>query len=357
MTQDPQVVIVILNYNTIDLLKRFLSRVKSSMYADFKVVVADNGSTDGSAEYVRSYHPTIKLIELDKNYGFAGGYNKALEQVDGEYWILLNSDVKIDLYWITPMIDIMLANPNVAAVQPKIMQIEEYIRFEYAGAAGGFMDKFGYPFCQGRIFDRCEIDLSIYNEPKQIFWATGAAMLIRSNDFREAGGFDDHFFAHMEEIDLCWRLQNIGREVWICPDAKVYHIGGGTLSAQSSRKTFLNFRNNIALLYKNLHRKDIPWILFVRLILDGVAGLKYVSEGKFSHCWAIARAHFDFYRNIRYWNQKRREILVKKRTRDLVGWLDVSIVWQFFVKKRKEFYKLPTWRKLYAKPNPDFIKK
>ncbi len=339
-SNSPLVSVVILNYNTVELLEKLLPFVEKTVYGNFEIVVADNDSSDGSLEWVRKNYPKVKCIQLHTNLGFAGGYNEALRQLKSEYWVLLNSDVEVTENWLQPMVDLMLSSPDIAAVQPKMLDYQNRTLYEYAGASGGYVDQWGYPLCRGRIFDSLEVDNGQYNDQRQVFWATGAAMLVRAEQYNLVGGMDDDFFAHMEEIDLCWRLQNAGFQVWVCPTAEVYHMGGGTLSALSVRKTFLNFRNNLALLTKNLPVKSLISKLVMRLILDGIAGVKYVLDFKFNHCWAIVRAHWAFYLKFGKWWSKRDEQPNRKKPRDLIGWMPLSAVWQFFVKGIKTFSEL-----------------
>jgi len=311
--------------------------VEKTAYDNFEIVVADNDSSDGSLEWVQLNYPNVSCIKLLTNLGFAGGYNEALRQLKSDYWVLLNSDVEVTVNWLQPMVDLMLSSPKIAAVQPKMLDYQNRTMFEYAGASGGYLDRWGYPLCRGRIFDSLEEDTGQYNDARQVFWATGAAMLVRAEQYKLVGGMDDDFFAHMEEIDLCWRLQNTGFQVWVCPTAEVYHMGGGTLSALSVRKTFLNFRNNLALLTKNLPVRSLISKLMMRLVLDGIAGVKFILDFKFNHCWAIVRAHWAFYLKFGKWWSKRHEMPNREIPGDLVGWIPLSAVWLFFVKRIKTF--------------------
>lgn len=339
-TRQPLVSIVVLNYNTADLLQTLLPFALKTRYSNFEVVVIDNASTDNSLEVLESRFPEVKVISLEKNHGFAGGYNEGLRQLKSDFWVLLNSDVEVTENWLQPLVDQLLSNPKIAAVQPKILDYYNRRQFEYAGASGGYLDRLGYPFCRGRIFDTLEEDKGQYQAAKPVFWATGAAMLVRKEAYTEAGGMDEDFFAHMEEIDLCWRFQNLGYEVWVCPEAEVYHMGGGTLSSQSTRKTFLNYRNNLAMLFKNLPTQNLIQTLLIRLVLDGVAGMKLITEMKAGHCWAIAKAHFSFYLHFRGWYAKRRALPNKKPISELYGLWRSSIVWMFFIRNRKHFSQL-----------------
>lgn len=287
--------IVILNYNGKRHLERFLPSVTEySTIPDTEIVVADNASTDDSVEFLRNTYPGIRRILLNENYGFAGGYNKALAQIDAEYFVLLNSDVEVTPGWIEAMVQEMDKRPETAACQPKILSLNNRHHFEHAGACGGYIDRLGYPFCRGRLFSSLEEDKGQYDTIREIFWATGACLFIRSKDYFEAGGLDESFFAHMEEIDLCWRLKSRNRSVICVPQSTVYHLGGGSMSAKNSRKTYLNFRNNWCMLYKNLPDSEFRKIIFPRFILDYVAALQMVATGQFRHALQIPKARKDF---------------------------------------------------------------
>ena len=287
--------VVILNYNGAALMEEFLPSVIHSVNGmDAEVIVADNASTDNSLEFLKTNHPNVRTIVLDKNYGFADGYNRALAQIDAEYFVLLNSDVDVDAEWLKPLEFFMDNNPDVAVCQPKILSQKNDNYFEYAGAAGGFIDKYGYPFCRGRLFNDVEPDVGQYDEQKDIFWSSGACMLIRKKDYEDVGGLDGDFFAHMEEIDLCWRLKNRGRRIVCIPSSVVYHVGGGTLAQGNPRKTFLNFRNNLLMLYKNLPSSRVNRILFIRMVLDGLAALAMLAKGDVKNFKSVLKAHKDF---------------------------------------------------------------
>ncbi len=328
-----KVAVVILNWNGRKFLEQFLPFVilHSKEVAD--IVVADNASTDDSVSLIRSNYPEIRLIVNSTNGGFSKGYNDALKQVDAEYYVLLNSDIEVTENWIEPIIRLMDSDPMVAACQPKLLNYYDKNRFEYAGAAGGFIDKYGYPFCRGRMFLSLEEDKGQYDDTKDIFWATGACMFVRSSFYHEYGGLDEDFFAHMEEIDFCWRMRNLGYRIMYCPDSKVYHIGGGTLPKSSARKTYLNFRNNFSLLYKNLPKNRVIPVFAVRLILDGVAAFKFLLEGGFSDFIAVTRAHFSFYRNFKAIRRKRK--LQQQKPLNLI--YKGSIVTGYYLRKRKKF--------------------
>ncbi|NTW25542.1 MAG: glycosyltransferase family 2 protein [Lentimicrobium sp.] len=300
--------VVILNWNGKSFLEKFLPSVlqHSMPYAD--VIVADNASTDDSVEFLRKAYPEIEVICNTENGGFAKGYNDALSKVNAEYYILLNSDIEVTENWIQPVINLMESDPQIAACQPTIRSYHNPAKFEYAGAAGGFIDAYGYPFCRGRIFQQLEADDNQYNNPIEVFWATGACMFVRAEIFRRFGGFDEDFFAHMEEIDFCWRVKHEGLKIMVCPQSKVFHVGGGTLPKQSSFKTYLNMRNNISLLYKNLPAERLFPVFASRLILDGVAAFKFLVDGGFADFWAVVRAHMSFYRRFPVHRKKRQAI-------------------------------------------------
>jgi GT2 family glycosyltransferase len=336
----PKVAVVILNFNTAELLRTLIPFVIRSSYENMDLIVADNASTDDSLAVIHSFAKQgVGCIELDQNYGFSGGYNEALKQVEAEYYILLNSDVEVTENWIEPLVRMAESNKDIAAIQPKLLDYYKRDHFEYAGASGGYIDKLAYPFCRGRLFDTLEKDVNQYNEPCEIFWASGAALFIRSNDYRAAGGLDADFFAHMEEIDLCWRLKNMGKQIWVCPDSAVYHMGGGTLTAQSPRKTFLNFRNNLALITKNTPNRQRPRLLLTRLILDGIAGLKYLLNFEFKHCMAVIKAHWNFFFRYRFWENKS-HYTQHKAFLSHAGVYKKSIVKEFFISKKKTFSSL-----------------
>jgi len=301
-----KVAVVILNYNGKSFLERFLPTVIASCNPSLaEVVVADNASTDDSVSFMREYFPQVRLIENGSNGGFSTGYNMALQKIEAQYYVLLNSDIEVAPGWIEPVIDLMDADPKIAACQPKILSFYHREQFEYAGACGGFIDKYGYPFCRGRMFQHLENDEGQYDTPMEVFWATGACMFVRADLYHEIGGLDDSFFAHMEEIDLCWRLKNAGYKVYCCPQSVVYHIGGGTLPKNSPRKTYLNFRNNLSVLLKNLPDQRVAWVIFYRIMLDWVAALKFLFEGCLKDFRMVFKAHHDFYRRMKSLREKR----------------------------------------------------
>lgn len=336
-SKQPRVAVVILNWNGQQHLANFLPSVVASTYPNLAIIVGDNASTDTSVAWLQQEYPQIEVIENDKNYGFAGGYNQILAQVDADYFVLLNSDVEVTPNWIEPVLNLLEKNPNAAAAQPKILSYADKTSFEYAGAAGGFIDYLGHPFCRGRIFNTIEKDNGQYEQATEIFWASGAALFIKKEAWLLANGFDESFFAHMEEIDLCWRLKRMGKQIWYCPEASVYHVGGGTLSAESPQKTYLNFRNNLVMLYKNLSRNKRLYIIVLRFFLDFLSLLKFLLEKKNKNAWAISRAHVDFLKRI--W---KREVKEPKFTENYnyVGLFPRSIVWQYFVHKKNTYKQL-----------------
>ena len=304
---NPSVAVVILNYNTKYFLEKFLKSVVNSSYSNFQVYVADNASTDDSVKFIIDQYPQIKLIVLEKNYGFTGGYNRALKQINSDYYILLNSDVEVKSDWIEPLVELAEKTPNIGAIQPKILDYKNPTKFEYAGACGGFIDKYGFPFCRGRIFESLEEDFNQYDDEKEIFWATGASMFVKADLYHQLGGLDEDFFAHMEEIDFCWRLHQHGYKVMVCPKSVVYHVGGGTLQKSNPKKTYYNFRNGLILLIKNLPSNKLVPILFMRLLLDHIAAYRWLFQGKYGDFFAVAKAHRHFIFRLSYWFKKRGE--------------------------------------------------
>ena len=291
------IAIVILNWNGRKFLEQFLPSV-ITYSDDAKIIVADNCSTDDSVSFLKNNYPGIQLIELESNTGFTGGYNKALKQITADFYVLLNSDVEVGEGWIQPIIDLMRDDKSIAACQPKIRSFQQKEIFEHAGASGGFIDYLGYPFCRGRVYNNLENDEEQYNEAREIFWATGACMFIRSKVFHEMHGFDTDFFAHMEEIDLCWRMKRAGYKIMVEPKSIVYHVGGGTLPKTNPRKTYFNFRNNLMMLHKNEIAPRVWWILLIRLFLDCLAAIKFLIEGHPADCKAVMKAHLYFYKNF-----------------------------------------------------------
>ena len=333
--RDPLVAIVILNWNGRKFLEQFLPFVVASTYASKKIIVADNASTDDSISFLKKNYPQVAIILNPGNEGFARGYNLALQQVTADYYVLLNSDVEVTPSWIEPIISLMETDRKIAACQPKVLSHANKNQFEYAGASGGWIDKLGYPFCRGRIFDICEIDEGQYNAVQPCFWASGAAMFVRAELFHQQGGLDEFFFAHQEEIDLCWRLQLAGYSIYAHPASVVYHVGGGTLPKGNSRKTYLNFRNNLIMLYKNLSRPSVFFILYCRMMLDVVAAYKALFTGDVQSFVAIAKAHFHFFKWVLLDQDK--SVFPVARERKPAGVYDGSVIWQYFIKKKNRF--------------------
>lgn len=334
----PSVSVVILNWNGLHFLQEFLPSVCATTYPNLEIVVGDNDSTDDSVNFLSINYPQIRVISNHKNYGFAGGYNKILDEVSSDYFILLNSDVEVEPNWIQPIIELMESDSGIAAAQPKIRSQKNKGSFEYAGAAGGYLDFLGYPFCRGRIFDTIESDSGQYDDVSEIFWASGAALFIKRSRWIEAGGLDEDFFAHMEEIDLCWRLKNRGYKIMYCPDSIVYHVGGGTLNAESPFKTYLNFRNNLFLLQKNLPATRASIVIFVRFWLDLISLIKFMIDGRTKHALAISKAHLAFLKAIFVTGKKASNIT--KSQFNNTAMLQKSVVWQYFVLKNKTFRQL-----------------
>ncbi|WP_338764660.1 glycosyltransferase family 2 protein [Bernardetia sp. ABR2-2B] len=354
MSHFSKLAVVILNYNGEKLFPVFLPSVIEYSTNNFtEIIIADNASTDNSIDYLKENYPQIRRIELTQNHGFAEGYNQALEALkkEGEqnqeknfdYYILLNSDVEVTQNWLNPILETFEKDTNatISAIQPKIRMYAHKHLFEHAGAAGGMIDYLGYPFCRGRIFDTLEEDKGQYNNQIPIFWATGAAMAIRAEVYHELGGLDKDFFAHMEEIDLCWRIHHTGKKIIYCPESTVFHLGGGTLNPMSERKTYLNFRNGLTLLLKNLPSKNLFFKIFFRMILDGIAGIKFLLDGKPKFTLAVLKAHFYMYQNFSSTLQKRKANQKKFGKLKLPSIVyPKSIVWQYFAKKNKTFEEL-----------------
>ncbi len=333
-----KVTIVILNWNGADMLRRFLPSVLAYSQGErVEICVADNASTDLSCEVVEKEFPSVRLIRTDRNYGFAEGYNKVLEQVDAEYVVLLNNDVEVSKNWLTPMVEYMDAHPKVAACQPKILNWGEKTSFEYAGAAGGFIDRYGYPFCRGRIFDVIEEDRGQYDSATHIFWATGAALLIRLDVYREVGGLDGRFFAHMEEIDLCWRLHSRGYQVVCLPLSEVYHIGGATLKKENPHKTFLNFRNNLLMLYKNLPAHELNSVMCIRKILDYISACVFLMKGEVANYRAVLQARKEYAKIRSLFKADRETNLLKAVTQDIPERTRFCIIWKSKVRRKKTY--------------------
>ncbi len=337
-----RVAIVILNWNGRKMLAEYLSSVLDYSRADADIYVADNASTDDSVDFLQQHYASeVKLIRLEKNWGFAEGYNRALAEIDAEYFVLLNSDVEVTHHWLTPLIEFMDSHEEVAACQPKLLSLTDKDFFEYAGASGGFIDRYGYPFCRGRIFDTLEEDNGQYDYRQEIFWATGACLFIRAKDYEDVGGLDARFFAHNEEIDLCWRLRLRGRKIYCIPESVVYHLGGGSLPKGNPMKTFLNFRNNLTMLYKNLPESDLRHVMRWRWFLDYLAAWKMLlldwNVGEFK---AVYRARRAFKAWRKDFSADREQIQQRRAEGTAMGMYAHSILWQYYVKGNHHFSKL-----------------
>ena len=335
MTHLPSVAVVILNWNGRNFLEKFLPSVVASTYRNLQIVVADNASSDDSVTFIKQYYPQVNVIVNYRNYGFAEGYNKALEHVKSDYYVLLNSDVEVKNDWIEPIIELMESDALIGAGQPKILSYHNKDMFEYAGAAGGWIDDFGYPFCRGRVFDVAEKDNGQYDNAEQVFWASGAALFIRAEVFHKLNGFDESFFAHQEEIDLCWRMQLEGYKVYVEPKSVVYHVGGGSLPMGSEQKVYLNFRNNLIMMYKNLPREEFYWKIPLRNALDNIAALKNLLSGNWGGFKAILKAQLHFYKWIL--GDRENKWFPKERKEISPGVFKGLLIWEYYVKGRKTF--------------------
>lgn len=325
--------VVILNYNGEKFLQKFLPSVLTHS-GDAKIIVADNASTDLSVDVLKQKFPSVHLVRLENNYGFCGGYNRALKQIDAEYYVLLNSDVEVTVDWLSPIITLLDTTPDIAAVQPKILAYNAKDHFEYAGAAGGFIDSLAYPFCRGRLFDVTEKDSGQYNDTREIFWATGACLVIRSKIYHQLDGLDEDFFAHMEEIDLCWKIQRAGHKVFYCGASSVYHVGGGTLSKSNPRKTYYNFRNGLSLAYKHWSAGELAWKLPLRILLDYIAALKFLFSGKSADARAVIKAHYHF--GKKFGKNRTKRNALKKFPFVTKNIYRGSILWDHFILKKKQ---------------------
>ena len=334
------VAVVILNYNGSAYLSQFLPGL-ISYSAEARLIVADNSSTDNSLEILAREFPQVEVIVMAQNLGYAGGYNAALQHIKADVYVLLNNDVALSPNWLAPLVQ-SLSNEKIAACQPKIKSFKNQDYWEYAGAAGGYIDYLGYPFCAGRLFDTIEKDEGQYNQQRNIFWASGACLVVKAEVFHKAGGFDAGFFAHMEEIDLCWRIQRLGYHIAYVPESTVYHVGGGTLQKENPFKTYLNFRNSLLMLLKNVPATQLIKVLFVRMLLDGLAGIKFLIEGQYQSLWAILRAHGYFYRNFSKYLEIRRQLSesndFKNKAKNIYP---ESLVLAYFLKKKRKFTDLP----------------
>jgi len=337
----PKVAVVILNWNGRFFLEKFLPSVYNSDYPNVEFIVGDNGSTDDSVAFVTENFPSVRVVRNDRNLGFAGGYNAVLKRVDADYFVLLNSDVEVTPNWISPVIELLESQPDMAAAQPKIRSYYQRDRFEHAGAAGGFIDQYGFPFCRGRLLHIVEPDNGQYDDPCEVFWASGAAFFIKRKCWEEVGGFDADFFAHMEEVDLCWRLRLAGYRIGYCPNAVVYHVGGGTLATSNPRKTYLNFRNSLYMMQKNLPFARACWVIFARMWIDLVALFHFLFQAKWGDAWAISRAHQRFFVDFFLTAKKRRRNVPPV---DGSGIYRGSFIWAFYVGGRKYFRHLDRHR-------------
>lgn len=336
-----KVAIVILNWNGSGMLKRFMpTLIRNSQHDGVSIYVADNDSTDDSIEMMQREFPQIPLIRLEKNWGFAKGYNLALRQIDAEYYVLLNSDVEVSENWLRPLIGYMDVHPDTAACQPKLLDLKDRGMFEYAGGAGGFMDKWGYMFCRGRVFDTIEKDNGQYDTIQDVFWATGACLMVRSADYWAAGGLDGRFFAHQEEIDLCWRLRSRSRRIVCIPESRVWHVGGATLNKSNPFKTFLNFRNNLLMLYKNLPQKELDKVMRVRFWLDMLAAVMFLCKFHWGDFTAVIRARREFRRLKPEFQDSRRENLEAASAHDIPERVQLSLLWRYHVKRERTYNRL-----------------
>lgn len=334
----PTVAIVILNWNGRSFLEKFLPSVIASAYSSKKIIVADNASTDDSIHFLQEHYPQVSIILNDTNEGFAKGYNTALKQVAADYYILLNSDVEVTPGWIEPVIELMERDIAIAACQPKILAYHNKQQFEYAGSSGGWLDKFGYPFLRGRVFDDCELDVGQYDDIQPCFWASGAAFFVRAAVYHELGGLDEFFFAHQEEIDLCWRAQLAGYKIYVQPASVVYHVGGGTLPKGNSRKAFLNFRNNLVMLAKNLPLGAAAWKLPFRMLLDVLSAFRGLVAGDSGYFVAVWKAHLHFVGWLI--SGKGQSVFPVKKHGKVSGWYNGSVVWAYFIRKKKTFFEI-----------------
>lgn len=332
-----QLSVVILNFNGQDYLRQFLPTVLQCS-SGHEVVVADNASTDDSVKLMREEFPEVRLLQFDENHGYSGGYNEAIARIESRYIVLLNSDVEVTPDWIEPVLEVLEADEDIAAAQPKIRDYKDKPLFEYAGASGGFIDQLAYPFCRGRIFHTIETDEGQYEDTREVFWASGSALFVRRECYLEAGGLDEDFFAHMEEIDLCWRFWNMGKKVMVCPKSTIFHVGGGTLHKSHPRKTYLNFRNGLSLLLKNEKTTALWWKLPLRLLLDWAAAAHFSFYSGIKHAAAIFRAHLHFFGSF-FIHVKKRQKVMNRRTK-LPRYRGL-IIWQYFAKGRKHYSQVP----------------
>jgi len=336
---EKKVAVVLLSYNNTDLNEKFIPPIlaEKERYDNFELILVDNASTDGTEEYINKNFPEVKVLRLDVNRGFTNGYVQSLKQIDAEYYVLLSSDFEVTPGWIQPIVDLMDKDSTIAACQPKIKYYKQKTHFEYAGAAGGYIDKYGYPFCRGRIFFDLEEDKGQYDDTREVFWAGGGCMFIRSELYHQFGGLDNDFYAHMEEIDLCWRLKNGGYRIMVCPESTVYHVGGAVITYGSPIKVYYNFRNGLILMVKNLPKGKLFGTILMRLILDHIAAYKALFSGNFKEYFAIAKAHFHFFIGSGKWLRKRKEAQAHTTTPNNTGYYKRSIVLDYFLRGKKKF--------------------
>lgn len=333
----PSVAVVILNWNGKKFLEQFLASVVKSRYENLQIYVIDNASTDDSVLYIGQNFPSVKIICNEKNFGFAGGYNEGLKKVEADYIVLLNQDVEVPENWIAPVIEMMEHDKTIAGAQPKIKMFADKNSFEYAGAAGGLMDKYFFPFCNGRVFDTLEKDEKQFEKISEIFWAGGACIFVRKKLFDECGGFDADLFAHMEEIDLCWRLKNRGHKIMYCPSAEVFHVGGGSLDKSKPFKTYLNFRNNLIIITKNYYGNNFYSVFVMKRLLDAIAAWRFLFRGEFRHFFAVLKGHFHFYMTMQKTLKKRKQLKAESVcSLNETGRINKSIVWQYYLRRRKK---------------------
>jgi len=333
----PKVGVAVLSYNGKELLEKFLPPIINTDYNDFEVYVIDNASTDGTGDFLKENFPEVKVISIEINKGFTNGYVEGLKHIDNEYYVLVSSDIEVTEGWMRPIIDLMESDQSIAACQPKVKSYDLKDHFEYSGSAGGYIDILGYPFCRGRMFNNLEIDSGQYDDTREVFWATGGCLFIRSELYNKAGGLDDDFYAHMEEIDLCWRLKNMGYKIYVCPKSVVYHVGGHIISYGSPTKIYRNFRNSLITDVKNIPTNQLIWKLPLRILLDILFAYKSLFTGNFTEYKSIAKAHFNFFTNMGKWFTKRKEAKKLWGTPNNTGMYNGSVIVDFFLKGKKKF--------------------
>lgn len=343
---NPSVAVVIIHWNKRELLEQFLPSVAASTYPNLQIILADNHSDDDSVAWVNKNYPMVQTLVLDQNYGYAGGYNHALKEIIADYYVLLNNDVMVNPSWIEPMIALLEKDEKIAAAQPKILQYNNPEYFEYAGAAGGFLDHLGYVFCRGRIFEHLEKDNGQYNDSLPVFWASGACLFVKSKAFHQVNGFDEHFFAHMEEVDLCWRLQLAGYQIWYCGQSAVYHLGGSTLQKGNPQKTYLNFRNSLQMMLKNEDTHRLWWLIPVRSTLDLIGSVFFLLNGKPQHSASVHKAHSDFFFKFKKWWHKRDFIERNVHSNEVKGIYKNAVFFEHFVLRKQKFSDLKNIKNL-----------